>query len=88
MTEKIFYIVMNIDNCSECPFLNSSDTGENCNVLKYSIQEDEWSNINYQFKRGWRYKGCPLIHRENLSDNSPIIRVEEFVELDCDCSED
>ena len=84
MSEKTFYIMLNIDSCSKCVFLNSSDVGENCNLLKYSIQEDEWSNINYQFDKGWKYKGCPLEHPENLRESANVIRVEEFVEWDCD----
>lgn len=61
MTEKIL-IEIEINDCFHCPFLNSSDIGEDCNILRKGIQEDEWSNIGFQFDENWRYKNCPLFH--------------------------
>lgn len=71
MTEKII-IEMEVTDCFHCRFLNSSDTGEDCNILRQGIQEGEWSNINFQFKTGWRYKNCPLFHKEYLRRNCGI----------------
>lgn len=62
-----FIIEMEAPSCSGCPFLNCSDVGEDCNILDYDIQEDEWSNINYQYEKGWRYEKCPLVHPEYLN---------------------
>ena len=87
MTERHFFISFKNAGCSKCLFLNSSDTGEDCKILRSDIQEDEWSNIDYQFENGWRYKGCPLIHCENLNDNKGIFSIEEFVELRCDIND-
>lgn len=81
MTGKRFIISFENSGCSRCLFLNSSDTGENCKILRSDIQEGEWSNIDYQFEKNWRYKGCPLIHRENLNDRKGILNINEFVEL-------
>ena len=81
MTEKRFIISFENNGCSRCLFLNSSDTGEDCKILRSDIQEDEWSNIDYQFEKNWRYKGCPLIHHENLNDKKGILNLNEFVEL-------
>lgn len=82
MTEnKRFIISFENNGCSRCLFLNSSDTGENCKILRSDICEDEWSNIDFQFERNWRYDGCPLIHKENLNKNKGILNLEEFVEL-------
>lgn len=61
MTEKIL-IEIEINDCFHCPFLNSSDIGEDCSILRKGIQEDEWSNIGFQFDEDWRYKNCPLLH--------------------------
>lgn len=81
MTAKRFIISFENNGCSRCLFLNSSDTGEDCKILRSDIQEDEWSNIDYQFEKNWRYKGCPLIHRKNLNDEKGILNINEFVEL-------
>lgn len=80
MTKKLFIMSFENKGCSDCLFLNSSDTGENCKILRRDIREDEWSNINYQFEQNWRYDGCPLLHKENL-EHKRILNVEEFVEL-------
>ncbi|MBR3213917.1 MAG: hypothetical protein IKF79_05315 [Methanosphaera sp.] len=61
MTENVI-IKVEITDCNHCRFLNSSDTGENCNILRKGIQEGEWSNIDFQYDEGWRYKNCPLLH--------------------------
>lgn len=76
--EKAFGVTFTNNGCSRCLFLNSSDTGENCKILKSEIQEDEWSNIDYQFERNWRYEGCPLIHKENLNLNKGVVDIKEF----------
>lgn len=57
-------ILIELENsgCSKCPFLNSSDTGEDCNILRKGVQEGEWSNINFQFDKNWRYENCPLFY--------------------------
>ena len=65
MTDKIL-IEIEINNCSQCPFLNASDVGEDCSILRKEIQEGEWSNINFQYDENWRYKNCPLLHDEYL----------------------
>lgn len=64
MEDKVI-IELIVNNCNECPFLNCSDTGEDCNILRQGVQEGEWSNINFQYGE-WRYKNCPLIHNEYL----------------------
>ena len=51
MIRKII-IEMDVTDCFHCKFLNSSDTGENCSILRKGIQEDEWSNIGFQFNEG------------------------------------
>ena len=61
MTEKVL-IEMEVQECARCPFLNCSDVGEDCNILRVGIHENEWSNIGYQFGDNWRYKNCPLLH--------------------------
>lgn len=71
-------IKVDINTCHSCPFLNCSDVGEDCNLLKYEIREGEWSNIDYQYGRGWRYAGCPLMKRENLRENTGF----EFFDLE------
>lgn len=71
MTEKII-IEMEVTDCFHCRFLNSSDTGEDCNILRYGIQEGEWSNIDFQLETNWRYKNCPLFHKEYLMRNCGI----------------
>lgn len=65
MTEKVI-IEMEVTSCSKCRFLNSSDTGEDCNILRRGVQKGEWSNIDYQFEKGWRFEKCPLLHDEYL----------------------
>jgi len=63
MTEKHKVIIeLENTNCYKCPFLNSSDTGENCRILRKGVKEGEWSNIDFQFDENWRYKKCPLFH--------------------------
>lgn len=52
MKEDKILIELNPTDCFHCVFLNSSDTGENCKILRKGIQEDEWSNIDFQFKGG------------------------------------
>ena len=79
--ELVFNITFENKGCNTCLFLNSSDTGEDCNILREDIQEDEWSNIDYQYGENWRYAGCPLLNKENLSANAPILRVGKFKEL-------
>lgn len=82
MTEKRYvYIFFENTGCSKCLFLNSSDTGEDCKILRGDIKEDEWSNIDYQFEKNWRYKNCPLLNEEYLNENKGILRIEKFVEL-------
>lgn len=71
MTEKII-IEMEVTDCSHCPFLNSSDIGEDCNILRQDIQEDIDSNIDFQFEKDWRYKNCPLFHKGYLRRNCGI----------------
>lgn len=71
MTKKII-IEMDVPDCFHCKFLNSSDTGENCSILRKGIQEDEWSNIDFQFKEGWRYKKCPLFHEGYICRNCGV----------------
>lgn len=71
MTEKIL-IELEIDGCYRCPFLNASDTGEDCNILRYDIQEGEWSNIDFQLQEGWRYEKCPLLHEGYLCRNCGV----------------
>ena len=75
--KKRFMVSFENKGCSKCLFLNSSDTGEDCKLLKDEICEDEWSNIDYQFEKDWRYKGCPLIHRDNLKDKK-LIMIKEL----------
>ena len=77
MTGEKFEVTFVNNSCSRCLFLNCSDTGENCKILKREIQEDPWSNIGYQFEKGWRYKGCPLLHPENLNEHKNIIEVKK-----------
>lgn len=55
-------VEIEIKSCDECPFLNCSDTGEDCNILRKGIHESEWSNIGYQYDYNWRYENCPLLH--------------------------
>ena len=62
-----FIIKIEINECHKCPFLNCSDTGEDCNLLSYDIQEGSWSNIDYSYEDGWIYDGCPLIYPQNLN---------------------
>ena len=62
MTEKII-IEMEVTDCFHCKFLNSSDTGDDCKILRKGIQEDGWGNIGFQFEEGWRYEKCPLFHK-------------------------
>lgn len=81
MTEKII-IEMEVPDCHNCLFLNSSDTGENCKILKSEIQEDPWSNIGYQFGKKWRYKNCPLFHEGYLEKNCGIKKVMYVIEND------
>ena len=81
MTAKRFIVSFENTGCSRCLFLNSSDIGEDCKILQSDIQEGEWSNIDYQFERNWRYEGCPLIHHENLNKNKGILNISEFKEL-------
>lgn len=57
-----FLIELENTGCYKCIFLNSSDTGEDCRILRKGIQEGEWSNIDFQFDEDWRYKNCPLLH--------------------------
>lgn len=61
MIEKVL-IEVDITNCFNCVFLNCSDTGEDCKLLRQGIQEGEWSNIDFKFDNDWRYKHCPLFH--------------------------
>lgn len=63
MNDKVL-IELTVSGCNKCPFLNCSDTGEDCSILRQGIQEGEWSNINFQYGDCWRYKNCPLIHPE------------------------
>ena len=77
MTEKLFGVTFTNKGCSRCLFLNSSDVGEDCKILRSDIQEGEWSNIDYQFERNWRYEGCPLIHQENLNLHKGIVTIKE-----------
>lgn len=67
MTKK-HKVLIELENsgCNKCPFLNSSDTGEDCNILRKGVQEGEWSNINFQFDKNWRYKNCPLFNNGYL----------------------
>ena len=81
MSKKYFVMSFMNKGCSNCLFLNSSDTGENCKILRNDIQEGEWSNINYQFKKDWRYDGCPLLHKENLKEDGRVLHIEQFMEL-------
>ena len=71
MTEKVL-IELEINGCSRCPFLNSSDTGEDCSILRQGIQEGEWSNIDFQFRKGWRYEKCPLLHEGYICKNCGV----------------
>ena len=71
MTEKII-IEMDVTDCFHCKFLNSSDTGENCSILRKGIQEDEWSNIGFQFNEGWRYERCPLFNKKHIRRNCGV----------------
>ena len=73
-----------VDACSHCPFLNCSDTGEDCRILRQGIQEDPWSNINYQYGKGWRYYRCPLLNSYHLKRNCGIKIIKEGEEDDCD----
>ena len=63
MTEK-HKVLIELENsgCIKCPFLNLSNTGEDCRILRKGVQEREWSNINFQLNEDWRYKNCPLLH--------------------------
>ena len=82
MTKERFEVAFINNGCSKCLFLNSSDTGENCKILKSEIIEDTWSNIDYQFGvKDWRYKGCPLLHPENLNEHKNILEIKK-VELE------
>lgn len=67
MTEK-HKVLIELENtsCFKCLFLNSSDTGENCRILRKGIQEGQYSNINFQFDENWRYENCPLLNDEYL----------------------
>ena len=65
-------IELKLTDCFHCVFLNSSDTGENCNILRKGIQEEEWSNISFQFKEGWRYEKCPLFHDGYICRNCGV----------------
>ena len=71
-----FLIEVDISSCSDCPFLNSSDTGEDCRILNSNIYEDEWSNIDYGGLTGYdeMYIGCPLIYKNNLTIK-PLVKV-------------
>lgn len=71
MTKKII-IEMEVTDCFHCLFLNSSDTGDDCRILRQGIQEDELSNIDFPFKENWRYKNCPLFHKGYLKRNCGI----------------
>ena len=67
MTEKQKILIeLEIPFCDTCPFLYSSDTGQDCNILRTDIHERELSNIGFQFDEDWRYKNCPLLHDEYL----------------------
>ena len=71
MTEKVI-IEIEVTDCFHCPFLNSSDVGEDCNILRQGIREDEWSNIGFQFDENWRYERCPLINPYHLRKNCGV----------------
>ena len=62
MVEKII-IEMEVTDCFRCPFLSSSNTGENCRLLRKGIKETDYSNIGFSFEEGWRYDKCPLLHK-------------------------
>ena len=74
MTKKVI-IEMEVTDCSHCRFLNSSDTGEDCNILRQGIHEGEWSNIDFQYGNGWRYKKCPLLHPDGYLRRNCGIKV-------------
>ena len=74
---KKIIIKMEMNDCFNCVFLNSSDTGENCRILRKGIQEDEWSNIDFQFEENWRYEKCPLIHEGYLNRTCGIKVLKE-----------
>jgi len=78
--KQYFNITFENTGCWNCLFLNCSDTGEDCRILRSDIQEDIYSNIDFQSDDGWRYDGCPLIIKENLNKTMNILRLEEFVE--------
>ena len=78
MTEKSI-IELEVTDCFHCPFLNMSDTGEDCKILRKGIQEDEWSNINFQFEENWRYDKCPLLHKGYICRDCGI-KVKELEE--------
>ena len=67
MTEN-HKVLIELENtgCYKCPFLQSSDIGEDCVILRKGVQEGQWSNINFRFdesqNENWRYKNCPLFH--------------------------
>ena len=69
---------ISVDSCWNCPFLNSSDTGEDCNILKmedyYGNDGELWSNIGYfddeQDLRHNIYEKCPL-KTGNIALNDP-----------------
>lgn len=67
MTKK-HKVLIELENigCYKCPFLNSSDTGEDCSILRKGVREEEWSNIGFQFDENWMYKNCPLFHEGYL----------------------
>lgn len=67
-------IRVEVNNCGECPFLQDED----CTILKEEIQEDLYSNINYQYRMNWRYEKCPLLHpKEYLTKEFKMELVEE-----------
>ena len=61
MTEKVI-LQIEVKDCFHCPFLNCSDTGEDCSILRQGIQRGEWSNIDFQYDTDWRFEKCPLLH--------------------------
>ena len=74
MTEKVI-IEIEVTDCGNCRFLNSSDTGEDCNILRQGIQKGEWSNIDFQYGEGWRFEKCPLLHPDGYLRRNCGIKV-------------
>ena len=47
-----YNIELTVNACNECPFLNCSDTGDDCNILRQGIHESVYSNIDFKFDKG------------------------------------